>query len=441
MSSPTLLIPLGGVGNVNTNMYLYEYEGKILIVDCGIGFPQDGSSEYVYVPDISYLKGREHDIVAMVLTHGHDDHIAALPYIIPQLGNHFPIFAAPLTQGFAKDRVEDYEVTLNFEPLPRAPHQVGPFTIHGVAVTHSVPDTFHVVVTTPTGTIYHGSDFKFDLNPIDGVLPDFQEMSRVGREGVMLLLSDSLNSEVETFSESESTLTDMFRREMNNVGGKILVTVMSSNIHRIQQVLNIANEVGRKVVFVGRSVEQNVTTALDLGYLHAKENAILPKHRLNKLHPHQVCVVIAGSQGQEQSSLSRAAQGIHKLVTIEPQDKVIFASEAIPGNEHNVYGAIDMLARTGADVTYYDIDTSVHVSGHSSALEQKLLIAMTKPKHLTPIGGNYRHMIQYRSLARSLGYRDDKIHLLDNGMVVSVTPEEVKVINQLDLQQMSVTNQ
>jgi ribonuclease J len=226
-----------------------------------------------------------------------------------------------------------------------------------------------------------------------------------------------------------------------DVSGKVLVTVMSSNIHRIQQVLNIAGEVGRKVVFVGRSVEQNVKTALDLGYLHAKENSILPKHRLNKLHPHQVCVVIAGSQGQEQSSLSRAAQGIHKLVTIEPQDKVIFASEAIPGNEHNVYGAIDMLARTGADVTYYDIDTSVHVSGHSSALEQKLLIAMTKPKHLTPIGGNYRHMIQYRSLARSLGYKDDKIHLLDNGMVVSVTPEEVKVINQLDLQQMSVTNQ
>ncbi|OGV96830.1 hypothetical protein A2W24_03260 [Microgenomates group bacterium RBG_16_45_19] len=433
------LIPLGGIGNVTKNMYVYAFENQYLLVDCGMGFPDPTMLGVdLLIPDVSYLLDKKEAIVGLILTHAHDDHIAGLPYILPQLGTNFPIYGSKLTIGFAADRLHEFGIPARFQELPDGPLTLGPFTINPIRVTHSVPDARHLAITTPAGIIYHGTDFKFDLNPVDGVLPDLQKMAAIGSQGVLALLSDCLNAESNDFSQSESTLKEMFLREMRGVKGKCVVTIMSSNIHRISQAVEAALAYNRKVAFVGRSIEQNVATATKLGFLKLPQPHLINKRDIKNVHPKHLCVLIAGSQGQIGSSLSRAAEGEHQLVTITPDDKVIFASEAIPGNEQNVYSTIDTLSKTGADVTYSDIDASVHVSGHSSSIEQKLLINLIKPRHLIPIGGTYHHMIQYRKNARSMGYRDDHIHLLDNGQILKFDQDRAWVDATLDLKNVMV---
>jgi ribonuclease J len=413
------LLPLGGMGNVTKNMYLYEFDGQILIVDCGIGFP---SSEMlgvdVLIPDISYLKDKEHQIVGMLLTHAHDDHIAALPYILPQLPP-IPIYASKLTAGFAGDRLKDFNLNPAINIFPDdSVLELGPFRIESVHVTHSVPDARHYAIHTPLGTVYHGSDFKFDLTPVDGVISDYQKIARLGSEGILCLLSDCLRSEKEGHSLSESILTDTFEREIRDTKGKFIITAMSSNIHRIQQAVNVALDHGRHIAFVGRSIEQNIQTAIRLGFFHIPPKAIVSKKKINEYPADRLCIIIAGSQGQPESSLTRASTGEHSLITINPNDKVVFSTEPIPGNENYVYTAIDNLSKLGADVAYSDVDDAMHVSGHASALEQKLLIALTKPKYLFPIGGTYRHMIQYRKLTRQMGYPDQTMFMPEDGQMI-----------------------
>lgn len=440
MSQDSLaLIPLGGIGNVTKNMYVYAYQDQYLIVDCGMGFP-DATMLGVdlLIPDVTFLKEKTSAIVGMVLSHAHDDHIAGLPYILPQLQTQFPIYGSPLTLGFAADRIREFGIQADFRPLPDTPLQLGPFTIDHIRVTHSVPDARHLVISTPAATIYHGTDFKIDLNPVDGVRPDLQKIARLGERGVSALLSDCLNAEVDEFSASESTLKEMFLREMRGVPGKVVITVMSSNLHRIQQVIEAAKSYNRRVSFVGRSIENNIATASRLGFIKLPKDHILDKREIQHAHPKQVCIVIAGSQGQAGSSLTRAAEGEHKQVTINPEDKVIFASEPIPGNEQNVYAAIDALSKTGADVHYSDIDDSVHVSGHSSSIEQKLLISLVQPKHLVPIGGTYHHMIEYRQNARSMGYKNDHIHLLDNGQIMHFNRDQAWLGETIELKNIMV---
>lgn len=438
MDSKLSLLPIGGIGNVTKNMYVYEYEGQLLIVDCGIGFPDSSMLGIdVLIPDISYLQDKLDRIVGMVLTHGHDDHIAGLPYILPQLNVSFPIYGSTLTIGMAKDRVRDFALEPDFQLLPDHPFKLGPFEITPIKMTHSVPDTRHLVIKTPAATVYHGSDFKFDLNPVDGIIPDFQAIAKAGIDGIDVLLSDCLNAENAEFSRSESSLTDLFEREIRGVAGKFIVTVMSSNLHRIQQIIDVAAAHNRKVAFVGRSIEQNVKTAALLGYLKLSKH-IINKRDIGKQPGRNVCVVIAGSQGQEGSSLTRAAQGEHDFVRIEPEDKVVFASEPIPGNENNVYATIDTLGRTGANVTYSDLDPTVHVSGHSSAIEQKMLIALTKPRTVVPIGGTYHHMVQYRQLARSMGYKDKHILLLENGQTLGISNQATTIDGTIDLKNVMV---
>lgn len=439
MPSPLKILPIGGIGGVTKNMYLYEYENQIMIVDCGIGFPTQGMLGVdVLIPDISYLEDKKDQILGILLTHAHDDHIAALPYILPELPQ-VPIYGSNLTIGFAADRLKDFRQPADFRPFPdQGPLQLGPFQIEPIKMTHSVPDTRHFAIHTPVGTIYHGSDFKIDLTPVDGVIPDFQQIARLGEKGVLCLLSDCLRSEKMTHSYSESILTETFEREIRGVRGKFIITSMSSNVHRIQQAVDVAINHGRKIAFIGRSVEQNIKTATRLGFFRLPQKAIVNKKRINKIRPQDLCVIIAGSQGQPESSLSRAALGQHTLISINPEDKVVFSSEPIPGNEDAVYTAIDNISRIGADIAYSDVDDNLHVSGHASAIEQQLLMALTKPKYLLPIGGTYRHMVQYQKLAGQMGHHPNTVFLLGDGDTLELNPDRVTRGSKLKLKTVMV---
>jgi len=417
------IIPLGGIGNVTKNMYVYEYGDEILIVDCGMGFPEDDMHGVdILLPDVSYIQKRIQQgaqIAGLVLTHAHDDHIAALPYILPMLTQDFPLYGSPLTAAFAVARMEDMKVHREVLTYPAGRLQLGSFSIETIPVTHSVPDARHLVIRTPAGIVYHGSDFKLDMHPIDGKRTDLQAIARVGQEGILCALLDCLRVERDNWSPSESSVRDNLVREFRDVQGKILVTLMSSNIHRIQQVIDTAVEFGRKVVFVGRSVENNVNVAGELGMLKIPKQTIINKKYINDTADEKLCVVIAGSQGQPGSSLVRAVSGEHPIISITPKkDRVVFASEPIPGNESNVYWAVDTLARNGVEVKYSDVDEGLHVSGHASKIEQQVMISLLGAKYLFPIGGTDRHRVLFGKVAQSMGYAESNVLLPKSGQVM-----------------------
>lgn len=421
VNSPIKIIPLGGSGNVTNNMYVYESARDIVIVDCGIGFPEEAVPGIdLTIPDITYLKDKINKIRGIVISHGHEDHIGGLPFIIPQLGETIPIYTGKLTAGFIKEKFAEYHIDNKYINVvkDRQPIMLGDFEIKLIPVTHSVPDTKHLIIKTPNGQIYHGSDFKFDWTPIGQDLPDIQSITRAGAEGVNLLLSDSLRSEKEGHSLSESIVEDSFEREFRDCEGKVIVTTMSSNISRIQQALWVAKRHNRKVALIGFSIERNVEVATELGFLQIPPRLMIDKHKIKALPDEQVCIIAAGSQGQLGSSLDRLAAGNHQAVNLEPGDKVIFSSDPIPGNEKNVYRLIDMLSKKGIVVSYSDISSDLHVSGHASSRELMMLMAMTKPKYVMPIGGTYRHMIQYRKLAEQMGITRDRVILSENEEII-----------------------
>ncbi len=415
---------LGGMGNVTQNMYLYISGKEILIVDCGIGFPTQAMPGVdVMIPDITYLKELLDDgsqIVGMILTHGHDDHIAATPYILPELPL-FPIYASTLTAGFATERILDggidREITVFQDGVP---FKIGQdFVVTGFPVTHSVPDTRHFAIKTPAGTIYHGTDFKIDLQPVDGVLPDFTAMAKVGSEGVVCMLMDCLRVERQMWGKSESAVRLAIEESMFEVEGKYIMTLMSSHIHRIQQTVDVALQMGRKVAFIGRSVERNVQVALRLQRLHIPSEAIVDKRDLADHKSKELCIIIAGSQGQEGSSLMRAVFGEHQLLTIEKKDRVVFSSDAIPGNEIPYYTAIDELSRNQIRVLYPDVLPDIHQSGHGGAMEQQMLLSLVKPRYVMPIGGQDRHREKFHELvAEKLGYKDSEILVPISGEII-----------------------
>lgn len=434
------ILPLGGAGNVTKNLFAYDLDGKILLVDCGIGFPDENMPGVdLLIPDASWLIDKKDQIVGMLLTHGHDDHIAALPYILPQIGTSFPIYASPLTAAFAKSRLKEFDIPVNIQPFEdNVPLKIGPFTIHPIKMTHSVPDSRHFVIETSAGRVYHGSDFKIDLTPVDGVKPDLQKIASFGKLGIDLLLSDCLRSEKEGYSLSESILTDTFEREIRGTRGKFIITTMSSNIHRIQQAINVAVGHGRKVALLGRSVEQNIRDAQALKMINIPRNALVDKRNIRQVPPKNLCLIIAGAQGQEGSSLVRAAEEEHKLVQLQPGDKVVFSADPIPGNENAVYTTIDTLSRLGVEVVYPDINDNLHVSGHASSGELKLLMELTRPRNILPIGGTYRHMIQYRKLAVAMGIAEKSVFMLDSGQTIAMDNGQVRIGETVSLKNVMV---
>lgn len=436
------IIPIGGMGNVTKNMFVYEYGDELLLVDCGIGFPESSMLGVdVLIPDVTYIKERLSQgarIVGMCLTHGHDDHIAALPYIVPQLPD-FPIFGSELTAEFAQARMSDFEIHKQVTVVDMdRPLRLGSFVIDYIHVTHSVPHTTHIAIETPEGIVYHGSDFKFDLTPVDGWQPDFGKIAEIGRRGVLCLLSDCLRVERTDWSPSESILKEAFDREILNCRGKFIVTLMSSNLHRISLLISTALAQGRKLVFIGRSIEQNVEIAVKLGVIDIPQAAIVHKKKMDQYDDSELCVVVAGSQGQPGSSLVRAIYGEHPILSVGKKDKVIFATEPIPGNEMNVYDAIDELSRNGIDVAYSDVDRGLHVSGHAGATEQKLLVSLLNPEYLLPIGGSDRHRAAYEEMVEAMGI--DATHVLRpiSGEIVEFSYGKMKRGDLLSLKSMMV---
>ncbi len=433
------LIPLGGMGKVTQNMFVYEYENEILLIDCGIGFPDTYMPGVdVIIPDINYLlkelkKGKK--IVGLILSHGHDDHIAATGYILPNLPD-FPIFASPLTAGFAHQRMgdkgADREITVidNQNWVEIGEH----FAFKLIPVTHSVPDTRHIAIKTPEGLIYHGSDYKIDSAPVDGVKSDLAAIGALAKENVLCLLLDCLRVERKTTAPSESTISPRLVESMANVKGKILVTLMSSHLHRIQQVINITQQMGRKLAFIGRSVEQNIRIAKELDKIKIPQGLLINKKYLNDYPARELVVIIAGSQGQEGASLTRAVYGEHRMVQITPQDRVIFSANVIPGNEIPYYDAIDELSKNGIEVVYPAIKDGIHQSGHASAAEQSQIVDLVKARYVMPIGGANRHRSLFSTrVAQPAGYDEHHILIPDTGEVLAFENGNCKVVETIKL--------
>ncbi|OGK24652.1 hypothetical protein A3A46_01295 [Candidatus Roizmanbacteria bacterium RIFCSPLOWO2_01_FULL_37_13] len=420
-------IPLGGVVGVTKNMYVYElYENEklkdILIVDCGIGFPQEKELGVDFViPDVSYLADKKEKIRAVILSHGHEDHTSALPFHYDTLGRP-PVFASRLTTAFVQNKFKEFNQRVDLNELKyEKEYQFGLFKINFIRVTHSIPDTFHVLIKTPVGNIYHGTDFKLDLTPPYGKHPDFYAITKAGNDGLLCLLSDCLGSDREGLTLSESIVGQTFEDEMRKTKGKFIMTTFSSNISRIRQCVEAAIKFNRKIVFLGRSMKENTRIASDIGYLPIPESLTAKEEEVMRLPPNKVCIIAAGSQGQYGSALSKLANNRNSHIKIKPGDKVVFSSDPIPGSENEVYALIEELSLLGADVIYSDIQDQLHASGHGNQEDLKFLVRFTDPKYFIPIGGTVRHQHQYQKLVMGLGYKKEQLFLLDEGETVWFT--------------------
>lgn len=412
---------LGGFGDVTQNMFAYEYipngdtsKSQIIIVDCGVGFPEeDAFGVDLQIPDTHYLEDKKDRILGIFITHGHEDHIGAVRFVLPILGKNIPVYAPSLAAAFIESRLMEINQTVNLHVYEDAiPISRGPFIVDPIRVTHSIPDTFHFAITTPIGVFYHGSDFKFDVFPLDGKAADINHIARIGDKKVIALMSDSLGSDHEGWSPSESSIAEHFKHEIVTAKGRVFVTSISSNIVRWSQAIEYAKGVGRKIVVVGFSVDKAIKIAKDLSYLKLNDDDLIPPERAKNFPENKLIFLVAGFAGQPDSALSKMVMGKHRI-KIKSGDKVIFSSpDYIPGTTSNIYSMIDILSKMGAEVVYGEKE-ELHVSGHGYQKEHALLISLLKPKYLLPIGGNFRHLKMYQSMAQQLGYTPDKVILPD----------------------------
>ncbi len=427
------IISLGGFGNVTTNMYVYELmpQGDILIIDCGLGFPSEEMLGVdLLIPDISYLRDKVDKIRGLVLTHGHDDHTGALPYILPQLP--MTVYApSPLTAGFAELKFLDAGLTQKVITVDKDKVlKLGPFNLEFVRINHSTPDAMHIFINTPIGNVYHGPDYKFDWTPVDGVKPELAKIAMLGTRNITLMLTDCLGAEHKGATPSEATIDEMFERELSAWKGRAIITTLSSNISRFSQAITASINHGRKVALVGRSLEKKIELATRLGYLKFPRQVFVTPEETLRLPDNQVTLLVSGSQGQPGSALDRIANEEHKLVRIKKNDKIIFSSpDYIPGTENTVHSIIDRFTRLGATVVYSDIATNLHVGGHGGQLDMMLLLGLAKPRYVIPTGGEIRHMKQYNLMAQRMGYTESNILLPDSGDIVEMTPNQTVSVN------------
>ena len=430
MSKPTqtlTAIPLGGLGEFGMNMMVFRYVDDIIVVDAGMMFPE---SELLgvdlVIPDIAYLKQNSHRVRAIVLTHGHEDHIGALPFILRDL--NVPIYGTRFTLALAKKRLEEaglLEMAKLFEVTPGRLVEIGPYEIEFIPVTHSTIDCVALAIRTPLGVIVHTGDFKIDQTPVDNAPFDLHAFARYGNEGVLAMFSDSTNVERPGFTASERVVVPRIEELTRLAPRRVVLSCFASSIHRIQQVIDIAERVGRKVGFVGRSMVDNIEIAHDLGYLRIPDGMVVRPQDIRGFDPKKLLLLVSGSQAEPMSSMSRIAVDNHRLVTIDENDTVILSARIIPGNEKAIFRMLDHMVRRRALVYYDNSGGTIHVSGHASQEEQKLLLRLVKPKYFIPVHGEYRHLFRHAALAHQLGCVSSEILLLENGKCIEFTEDGV----------------
>lgn len=436
-------LPLGGAGGVTKNMHLYEFGNEILIVDCGLGFADETMlGVELLLPDITYLKNTLKNgkkIVGMALSHGHEDHMGALPFILPDLPS-FPIVASALTAEFANDKLKEFGVNQRVQKIDFEGGEVrlGSFSLNFIRVTHSVPDTAHIFIKTLVGNFYHGSDFKFELMPFDGKKSDLQKISTLSEQGVYCMMSDCLRSEQKGRTQSEEGILKALERELAKTQGKFIVTTYSSNIARLNQIIAAAAKLGRKICFVGRSTLKTKEIAQNLGYLKLEKGMEVALEQLKNFKDSNIVMVAAGSQGQENSALTRIANGDHKDIKLKHGDTVVFCADPIPGNETSINLLIDTMFRQGARVLYSGITEEFHVSGHAAADDLAMLMHLVNPKKILPIGGTYKQMVCYKNIAKEQGFSDNDVLLIEAGQPVIFTKNRVNFGKKVHLKNVYV---
>ena len=429
---PLKVIPLGGLGEIGKNMLALEYDGDIAVIDAGISFPgEDLPGINLVIPDISYLVENASKVRGIVITHGHEDHTGALPFVLDQLD--VPVYAPRLAEGLIAAKLKGYGKLKNAQleiAAPGVPFDVGVFTVESFRVCHSIPDSTGLIVRYPGGAVIHTGDFKFDHTPVDGRPADLSRLAQLGDEGVQLLLSDSTYAELPGYTPSEQTVGETLRQIMGEAEGRVIVATFASLVSRVQQVIDAAVANGRKVCVEGRSMVETVNLSEKLGYLDVPEGTLIRLEDARKLPPNQVTIVLTGTQGEPSSALSRIANREHKHIEIEPKDTVVMSASPIPGNQGHIGKTIDNLFRLGANVLYGRI-RQVHVHGHASQEELKLMLGLTRPRFFVPIHGEHRHQVVHTRLAQSMGVDPDNTFVLDNGDVLEISEHEARITDRV----------
>ena len=436
MSEPVRIIPLGGLGEVGKNMTVIETGGRMILIDAGITFPRDDMLGIdIVLPDFSYVADRADALEAIVLTHGHEDHIGALPYLLREIGSSAPVWGTRLTLGFAKSKLDEHGLLTQTDLVEIQPErgrrELGPFEAEFVRVTHSVPDAVAVVLHTEHGAIVHTGDFKLDPTPIDNRITDLDRLAGIGEQGVALLMADSTNAERPGATPSERTVGASLREVVRTAPGRVIVTSFSSHIHRLQQVIDAAVAGGRVVSVIGRSMNRNLNIARNLGYADVPDDVLVKPRRLDEFMHHQIVVVCTGSQGEPQSALTRIAHGVHPALQIHPSDTVVMSARAIPGNEAKVHETINRLCRLGARVMTDETDY-VNVSGHAAADDLRTLIETVRPRAFLPIHGEYRMLLAHARIAEQAGVPPHAVRIAENGAVLELDGDGLSVEGQIE---------
>ena len=416
------IIPLGGLHEIGKNITVFEYEDEIIVVDCGLSFPEDDMLGVdLVIPDITYLEKNVDRIKGLVITHGHEDHIGGVPYLLKKI--NIPIYATRLAAGLIRNKLEEHKLlrsTKLIEVMQGQTIKLGKnFKVEFIRSSHSIPDSVMLAITTPAGTVLHTGDFKVDYTPIDGKVMDFGRIAELGNKGILALMSDSTNAERKGFTMSESSVGEVFDKLFLHCTKRIVVATFASNVHRVQQIVNSAVKYGRKIAVCGRSMINMIDTARELGYIECPENIFIDIDMIKNYPDDQLVIITTGSQGEPMSALTRMAAGDHRKVTITPNDLVIISATPIPGNEKFVSKVIDDLMQIGAEVVYSSLE-AIHVSGHACQEEQKLIFALAKPKYFIPVHGEYRQLIAHSETAQSMGIKKENIVMLSNGRVLEI---------------------
>ena len=426
-SRPSLkVIPIGGLSEIGKNMTLLEYEDQILIIDCGMSFPEDEMYGIdIVIPDFTYLMENREKIVGMVITHGHEDHIGAIPYLLKNI--NIPVYGTRLTLGLVENKLKEHQSYGDLRTIKAGDKlKLGCFNIEPIRMTHSIADAICLAIDTPAGMVFHSGDFKIDYTPVDGEPIDFCKLAELGKKGVTLMLCDSTNAVRPGFTASERvvgrTLENIFRTAKN----RIIIATFSSNVHRVQKIIENAVKMGRKVAVSGRSMENVVALAIELGYLDIPPGTLVDLKMTKNIPDDKLVIITTGSQGEPMSALSRIASGEHRSVKLKKGDMVILSSTPVPGNEKTVSNVVNKLFEKGAEVIYSDI-ADIHVSGHACQEELKLLHSLIKPKFFMPVHGEYRHLIQHARLAESLGMKRENIFVMENGDVLNVNKRKAEL--------------